>query len=150
MGRTRPTKGMMLAVNAAIEGEHESVDELIEQHDLDRDELNERLMIREGRKYDFANGAKRRGNTTRQRNTPRSKTTTPAIEVTIDGRTSVRQLFRLMQEAEQVKVRAQQELKRRPDEEIDSVKRALSDIELLRREREKLDQKILQAEDSIW
>ena len=148
MGRTRPTKGMMLAVNASIDGEFEAVDELMEQYELDRDELNERLLIRSGSKYDFANGAKRRR--INPRSAPRAKLASPAIEVTIDGRTSVRQLFRFMQEAEQIKSRAQQELKRRPEEEIDSVKRALSDIELLRREREKLDQKILSAEDSIW
>ena len=47
----RPTKLMMLAVNAAMEGEVDEVDRLIEENQLDREELDQRLLGRNGDKY---------------------------------------------------------------------------------------------------
>ena len=71
------------------------------------------------------------------------------LHMTIDGRTSVAKLFRLIDLAEQVKAAAQQELKRRPPEELDRVKKALAEIELLRREREKIEEKMREAEEAL-
>ena len=47
----RPTKEMMLAVNASIAGNKKKVNELIKEHRLSRRELEARLEIRDGEKY---------------------------------------------------------------------------------------------------
>ena len=49
----RPTKEMMLAVNAAIAGNKKKVNELVKEHRLSRRELEARLEIRDGEKYDL-------------------------------------------------------------------------------------------------
>ena len=55
----RPTKPMMLAVNASIAGKKKDVDELAKEHKLDRNEVEQRVKLREGRPYGFTN--RRRG-----------------------------------------------------------------------------------------
>ena len=50
----RPTKEMMQAVNAAIGGNKKKVNELVKEHRLSRRELEARLEIRDGEKYDLA------------------------------------------------------------------------------------------------
>lgn len=154
MARIRPTKNMMLAVNAAIEGDKKEVDRLIKEHDLDAGELDERLVIRNGRKYEFkqrkpagrrsaASDAKR----TAGRGTPNLNSLD--LNVTIDGRTSVAKLYKLIEAADRMRIAAQRELKRRPDEQVEPVKKAMAEIELLRREREKVEQKLREAEDAL-
>ena len=53
MRLTRPTRGMMLAVNAAIDGNTQTVTDLVTEHGLDRKELKERLALRDGQKYEM-------------------------------------------------------------------------------------------------
>ena len=49
----RPTKEMMLAVNASIAGNKKKVNELVKEHRLSRRQLDARLEIRDGEKYDL-------------------------------------------------------------------------------------------------
>lgn len=146
----RPTKGMMLAVNASIDGDQATVDQIVKEYDLDCAELDERIAVRSGRKYEMARGGRRATNNgPRMRAAGRFRTADLDLQVTIDGRTAVAKLFKIIDEAERLKAEAQQELKRRPPEQIDPVKKALEEIELLRRERLKLEQKIKVAEESL-
>jgi hypothetical protein len=147
----RPTKAMMLAVNAGIDGDDEQVERLIKEHKLDREELQARLMARDGSKYDLA---PRKPRATRRAAPAAGAAAKPGrrmvdLEVAIDGRTSVRQLFKLIDQADRVRAAAQQELKRRSPQEIEPVKKALAEIELLRREHLKLQEKIRAAEDAL-
>ncbi len=149
MGRVRPTKGMMLAVNAAIDGDMAEVDRLIKEFSLEGSELQERLALRDGRKYTMSTNG-RDGAKAPRGSGPRGRAGGAEISIAVNGRTSVRQLFRLIEQADQVKAKAQQELKRRPGKEIDAVKKTLTEIELLRKQREKLEQKIREVEDSLF
>ena len=148
----RPSKAMTLAVNAAIDRKDTEVARLIKDHDLDTAELEQRMLLRDGRRYEL-NGTRRR---MAKEPAPRSDHGTrkrqPGVldlNVTIDGRTSVAKLYRIMTEAERLKAQAQQELKRRPPEQIEPVKKALAEIELLRRKREKLEEQIREAEGAL-
>ena len=143
----RPTKGMMLAVNAAIEGDKSTVDRLMDEYDLASSELERRIEARNGRKYQLDGSKKKRQ--LRSEKPPRARARSADLEVTIDGRTSVAKLFKLMDQAERTKAAAQQELKRRPPEEIEPVKKALGEIELLRRQQRKLEEKIRVAEGAL-
>ena len=139
----RPTKVMMLAVNASIDGDTSTVDQLVKKHDLDCAELEKRIAIRNGRKYEWNGRKKGAGSKTR----PISQSLD--LKVTIDGRTAVAKLFRLIEQADLIKGQAQQELKRRPPEEIEPVKKAFVEVELLRREQEKIREKIRAAEEAL-
>jgi hypothetical protein len=147
----RPSKAMMLAVNAAIDRKDKEVDRLIKDHDLDSAELEQRLLLRQGKHYDV-NGTKRKS---AKESRQRAKSgglhamTSFDLNIAIDGRTSVAKLYKIISEAERLKVQAQQELKRRPDDEVEPVKQAFLEIELLRREQEKIQDKIKAAEESL-
>jgi len=144
----RPTKVMMLAVNAAIDGNLDEVDRLVAENKLDRKELSHRLSNRGESKYDLS--PRKKGMSRGQGGMIRpARPVAVDLNVTINGRTSVRQLFKLMEQAERIKGEAQQELKRRPPEHLEPVKRALSEIELLRREREKIERRIHEAEEAL-
>lgn len=149
MGRVRPTKGMMLAVNAAIDGDMAEVDRVIKEFSLEGSELQERLVLRDGRKYTMSSNGGNGARAPRGAG-PKARAGAGEITIAVNGRTSVRQLFRLIEQADQVKAKAQQELKRRPAKEIDAVKKTLTEIELLRKQREKLEQKIREVEDSLF
>ncbi len=148
----RPSKAMMLAVNAAIERKDKEVARLIKDHDLDTAELEQRLLLRDGRRYEL-NGTRRRvakePTARAERGTNKRKPGVLDLNVTIDGRTSVAKLYKIIDNAERLKAQAQQELKRRPPEQIEPVKKALAEIELLRRKREKIEQKIQEAEEAL-
>ena len=98
MGRARPTKGMMLAVNAAIDGEHDQVDQLVGEHGLSRKELKERLMLRNGAKYEMRKRTPKRTSAPKTNSRPRSSVD---LDITINGRTSVQQLFKILEQADQ-------------------------------------------------
>ncbi len=145
----RPTRVMMLAVNAAIDGNKAEVERLVKEYKLDRSELRDRMDARNGTRYEFAGPGSPRSRGAGVKRMARSRTQAPEISVTIDGRTSVRVLFKLIEQAEQIRARAQQELARRRPEEIEPVKKMLGEIELLRRERDKLESKIREAEEAM-
>lgn len=142
----RPTKVMMLAVNATIDGKQAEVDRLVQENKLSKAELRQRVEYRDGRKYELQSS-----NNGVTRASRRGTASAPAVipDITISRRTSVRQLFRLIEQTEQIRAQAQQELKRRPESEIEPVKKALGEIEILRRKREQLDAKIREAEEAF-
>ena len=148
----RPSKAMTLAVNAAIDRKDTEVARLIKDHDLDTAELEQRLVLRDGRQYEL-NGHRRRvvkePTVRAERGTRERSPGVLDVNIAIDGRTSIAKLYRIMTEAERLKVQAQQELKRRPPEQIEPVKKALAEIELLRRKREKLEEQIRAAESVL-
>ena len=125
----RPSKAMMLAVNAAIERKDKEVARLIKDHDLDAAELDQRLLLRDGRRYEL-NGTRRRvaKEPTAERGTNKRKPGVLDVNVTIDGRTAVAKLYKIIDDAERLKAQAQQELKRRPPEQIEPVKKAFAMI----------------------
>ncbi len=146
----RPSRAMMLAVNAAIDRKDREVAQLLKEHNLDTAELEQRLVLRNGRQYDL--------NGTTQRPTRRRRGAEEPIvsngghvdlDVTINGRTSVQKLFKLIEQAFQVKAAAQQELARRKPEDVEPVKKVVAEIELLRRERAKIESKIREAEGAL-
>lgn len=139
----RPSSAMMLAVNAAIDRQDKVVAQLMKEEDLDVAELEQRLLLRNGKHYDL-NGMKRRSS--RNTSDPKGPRET---SVKIDGRTSAAKLFNLIEQAEQVTAKAQQELGRRPETETEPVKKVMAEIELLRRERAKLEEQISETEESI-
>ena len=146
-GARRPTKGMMLAVNATIDGNQEEVDRFVEEFNLERRELQRRLDARNGQRYEFK---PRTGKVlVRGAAPPRARAGILDMGITINGRTPVRQLFKLIDLADQIRGQAQQELKRRPPEQLEPVKKALTEIELLRRQREKLEERIREAEGAL-
>ncbi len=142
----RPTKVMVLAVNASIDGKQAEADRLVQENKLNKTELRQRVEYRDGRKYQLQSSNNRVTRASR-----RTTASSPAVipDITISRRTSVRQLFRLIEQTEQIRAQAQQELKRRPEREIEPVKKALAEIEILRRKREQLDAKIQEVEETI-
>jgi hypothetical protein len=144
----RPTKVMMLAVNAAIDGNHDEVDRLVDEYKLDRKELQHRISNRGDLKYDMSPRKKSEARAPGRAMRP-ARPAAVDLTVTVNGRTSVRQLFKLIEQADRIKGEAQQELKRRPAEQLEPVKKALSEIELLRREREKIERRIHEAEEAL-
>ncbi len=142
----RPTKVMMLAVNATIDRKQAEADRLVQENKLSKAELRQRVEYRDGLKYELQSS-----NNAATRASRRATASSPAVipDITISRRTSVRQLFRLIEQTEQIRAQAQQELKRRPASEIEPVKKALTEIEILRRKREQLGAKIREAEEAI-
>ncbi len=85
---------MVLAVNATIDGKQAEVDRLVQENKLSKAELRQRVEYRDGRKYELQssnNGATRASR--------RATASLPAVipDITISRRTSVRQLFRLIE-----------------------------------------------------
>ena len=93
----RPTKQMMLAINAQLEGDARQADGLVREHGLDRKEMQLRIEKRAGEKYTFSN--KRRGK--RGKNSKKvglvaaASAPTRDILALIDGRTKIATLVRL-------------------------------------------------------
>ena len=141
----RPSNAMMLAVNAAIDKRDKEVAQLLTEHDLESAELEQRIKLRNGRLYDL-NGSTQRPSRRAKADGSNGES---RLDVAINGRTSVRRLFHLIEHASQTKAAAQQELARRPPADVDSVKKAFAEIEVLRREREKLEARIRDAEQAL-
>lgn len=147
----RPSTAMMAAVNAAIDRKDQEVAALIKEHDLDPAELEQRLILRDGKQYDLNGSSRRPGRERRPRASQRARAQAVIVDldVTVDGRTSVAKLYRLMEAAERLRAQAQQELQRRPADEVEPVKKAFAEMELLRREKDKLEQKMLAMEQAL-
>lgn len=141
---------MMLAVNAAIDRRDGEVARLMNEHNLDSAELEQRILRRNGLHYDL-NGSSRRPprNRAKVNDSNGANGASGELDVAIDGRVSVRRLFNLIEQAGRIKAAAQQELTRRNPAEVEPVKKAFAEIELLRRERERLEAKIRFAEETM-
>ena len=143
-GFGRPTRSMQEAVNLALRGKAKEAKAKLAEDD--RNTTQAFAHFSELRRVAGAYELSRR---------PRgpSKSDGEAqfghIEITIDRRTSVRQLFLLMDQAEQVKAKAQRELKRRPERQVEPVRKRMGEIALLRRKRAEIDYKIKEAEEAL-
>ncbi len=140
----RPTKEMMLAVNASISGNKKKVNELVKEHRLSRRELEARLEIRDGEKYDLPKkGGRPKGSgkkTTKKRGpgrAPKAGRPGVTVEVTqmIDGRTKTVTLLRLAYKIEEL-------LEERPKAEVQKIEKAFEEAEELKGKYEKAMQLI--------
>ncbi len=125
----RPTKEMMLAVNASIAGNKKKVNELIKEHRLSQRELDARLEIRDGEKYQLRRKA---GPATRELEVRAAKLADgPVDEVLgiINRRTHILTLVRL-------EARAQELLAQKPKAQLNKVRKAMAEVEVLRQKYE--------------
>ncbi len=123
----RPTKEMMLAVNATIAENKKKVNDLVKEHRLSRRELDARLEIRDGEKYQL-------------RRTAAPATIEPKVRAAKDGpvdevlgiinrRTNIVTLVRL-------EARAQELLGQKPKAQLNKVRKAMAEVEVLRKKYE--------------
>ena len=125
----RPTKEMMLAVNASIAGNKKKVNDLVKEHRLGRRELDARLEIRDGEKYQLRRKA---APATIEPKVRAAKLTDgPVDEVLgiINRRTNIVTLVRL-------EGRAQELLGQKPKAQVNKVRRAMAEVEVLRQKYE--------------
>ncbi len=125
----RPTKEMMLAVNASIAGNKKKVNDLVKEHRLSRRELDARLEIRDGEKYQLRRKA---GLPTRELEVRAAKLADgPVDEVLgiINHRTNTVTLVRL-------EGRAQELLAQKRKAEVNKVRKAMAEVEVLRQKYE--------------
>ena len=122
----RPTKLMMRAVNASIEGQEAEVERLVEGHSLDRGELAARLELRKGRPYDLAVGKGRRVQA-------RPKALIPEIGDDLGVATLIR-----------LEGRVREALDRKPPEDVARAREAFTAVEEQRRRLEAAE-KVLKA-----
>ena len=139
----RPTREMMQAVNASIAGNKKKVNELVKEHRLSRRELEARLEIRDGEKYDLTKKAGRpkgSGKKTTGRGPgrpPKAGRPGVTVEVTqmIDGRTKTVSLLRLAYKIDEL-------LEERPKAEVQKIEKAMEQAEELKEKYEKAMQLI--------
>ena len=129
----RPTKEMMLAVNASIAGNKKKVNELVKEHRLSRRQLDARLEIRDGEKYDFRKkGGRPKGagkKTTRapgQQGNDVGRAGAEDLLSVIDGRTRTVTLLRIAYKASEL-------LETKPKTEVRQVEKAMDEAEELKR-----------------
>ena len=125
----RPTKEMMLAVNASIAGNKKKVNDLVKEHRLGRRELDARLEIRDGEKYQLRRKA---APATIEPKVRAAKLTDgPVDEVLgiINRRTNIVTLVRL-------EGRAQELLAQKRKAEVNKVRKAMAEVEVLRQKYE--------------
>ncbi len=125
----RPTKEMMLAVNASIAGNKKKVNDLVKEHRLSRRELDARLEIRDGEKYQLRRKA---GLPTRELEVRAAKLADgPVDEVLgiINRRTNTVTLVRL-------EGRTQELLAQKRKAEVNKVRKAMAEVEVLRQKYE--------------
>ncbi len=121
----RPTKGMMMAVNAAIDCHIKEVDQLVREFKLDRKELQTRLEMRAGEKYDMERGKGPRG----PRGAKTARTVVDDVVSSLDGRTKTATLVRL-------ESRVQELLSQKPKAEVTKTRDALKNVDKLREQLE--------------
>ena len=116
----RPTKEMMLAVNAQIDGDTEEVGRLVQEHKLDQKEIQQRLQTREGEKYSFE---------VKQRGQRKAKAPSDDILSIIDGRTPLVTVLRIEERAKEI-------ISRKDKSEVTKVKKAMAEVDELRKKYE--------------
>ena len=135
----RPTTEMMQAVNASIAGNKKKVNELVKEHRLSRRELEDRLEIRDGEKYELRKKGGRPKGAGRKKTTGRGPGRPPAagrpgvtvdVKQMIDGRTKTVSLLRLAYKIEEL-------LEERPKAEVQKIEKALEQAEELKEKYEK-------------
>ena len=122
----RPTKEMMLTVNASIAGKRKKVNDLVKEHRLSRRELDARLEIRDGEKYQLR---RRAAPATIEPKVRAANGPVEGILKGVDGRTGTVTLV-------QVEARVQELLGQKPKTEVTKIKKAMAEVEVLRRKYE--------------
>lgn len=130
----RPTKQMMLAINAQLENDVRLADSLVREHGLDRKEMQFRIDKRGGEKYNL--NPKRRGKRKGGRERIIQTASAPARDLftMIDGRTKTATLVRLEGRIDEI-------LSLRNGKDVTKVRDAMRQINDLKRK--------LQAAESI-
>lgn len=119
----RPTKEMMLAINAQLDGNAKEAESLIRAHSLNRKEMELRIQKRDGEKYDLV--GKKRG---RKKGKVIASASAPARDIfnMIDGRTKTSTLIKLEGRISEI-------LTGRDGREVSKVRDAVKTINDLRR-----------------
>ena len=130
----RPTKPMMLAVNASIDGKKANANKLIKEYKLSQAELKTRLEIRDGEKYDFTRkGGRPKGskNKAGRRGRPQ-KSSAKAIAgraddllAVLDGRTKTVTLLKIA-------IRVEELIDTKPKAEVKKIEKALVEADSLK------------------
>ena len=130
----RPTKEMMLAVNAKIAGKTAEMNNLIKEFKLSLAELKKRVELRDGKKYDLRKkggrpkGSKKKTAGKRGPGRPRATATVRKPEDILDlldGRTKTVTLVRISHKVNEL-------LDAMPKPEVEKVEKALNEAEELR------------------
>ena len=125
----RPTKEMMQAVNASIAGNKKKVNDLVKEHRLSRRELDARLEIRDGEKYQLRRKAAPATIEPKVRAAKLADGPVDEVLGIINRRTNVVTLVRL-------EARAQELLAQKPKTQVNKVKKAMAEVEVLRQKYE--------------
>ncbi len=125
----RPTKEMMLAVNASIAGNKTKVNDLVKEHRLSRRELDARLEIRDGEKYQLRRKAAPATIEPKVRTAKLADGPVDEVLGIINRRTNAVTLVRL-------EARAQELLGQKPKAEVNKVRKAMAEVEVLRKKYE--------------
>ncbi len=133
MKLVRPTKEMMLAINAQLNGNAKDAETLIREHSLNRKEMELRIQKRGGEKYNLAGNKRGRG---RGKGRLVATASAPVRDVftMIDGRTKTPTLVRMEGRIAEI-------LSARDGREVSKIRDAMKTINDLRRK--------LQAAESI-
>ena len=118
----RPSKQMMLAVNASIDGNEEEVKSLKAEFKLDQGELTKRLEMRAGEKYSFERKS-------RAKKDPEYTIEVENLENLLTEETKIAVLIRVGEKAKQL-------LEAKPKDEVTRITKAISDVEKLRKQYE--------------
>ena len=115
---------MMLAVNATIDGKQKAVDQFVQEHKLSRKELQTRLEMRSGQKYDLSKG---RGPRKRRKKKIVKGATASKSDIfsQIDGRTKTVTLVRF-------EARICELLAQKKKAEVAKVRNAMKNLDKLR------------------
>lgn len=133
MKLVRPTKEMMLAINAQLDGKTKEAESLISEHRLNRKEMELRIEKRGGQRYELS-GGKRGGRGKKARIIATASAPSRDILTMIDGRTKTATLARL-------ETRISELFASRDKSEVAKVRDAVKNVAALRRQ--------LQAAESI-
>ncbi len=125
----RPTKEMMQAVNASIAGNKKKVNEFVKEHRLSRRELDARLEIRDGEKYQLRRKAAPATIEPKVRAAKLADGPVDEVLGIINRRTNIVTLVRL-------EARAQDLLAQKPKAKVNKVKKAMAEVEVLRQKYE--------------
>ncbi len=125
----RPTKEMMLAVNAAIMGNKKKVTQLVNEHRLSRKELEARLEIRDGEKYKLRRTQQRPNRTSKAQPVTTTNVVRNDVLRIIDRRTDAVTLVSL-------KTRVEELLAQKRKAEVNKVEKAMAEVEVLRKKYE--------------
>lgn len=121
---------MMLAINASIDGKKKQASQLVAEHKLNKRELQHRLELRDGNKYDL-----NMGKGVRKKVAPKKTVVSTDFLDKIDGRTKTTTLLRLEN-------RIQELLAQKPKKEVTKVKEAFKNYNKKKQELEAMEKLI--------